>query len=315
MKGIYVTQVEIEALHGTGPLATCAYLWLRSWMDLRTGVVGESRPISLGMLRAYCETHVAKGQGVQIVQSSERNIRTALEGLVRVGLIHRLAGDCLVYRLAKAQLVPLVPGIPDANLTGDPDAKPDTVDNPRSAAHRLGSLRAGRPFRTPIPTSGRPPFPTHNRDQGTQPSRTSAATRNFTVGIAAADPRQEAFANLLRNEGVVVSPTHPAVMAWVEQGVTTSDLMAAVNLARQAREAEGSNQPLNVGFIQAKLKKVIGNAVQPRTPWWSSVAALEAQARKLNIPAARPGESMEDFKARIRAAQMACRQPDQVSCT
>jgi hypothetical protein len=49
--------IELETLHGAGPLAFEVYVMLRWWMDYRTGITGRRRPISLAMLITYCETH------------------------------------------------------------------------------------------------------------------------------------------------------------------------------------------------------------------------------------------------------------------
>jgi hypothetical protein len=307
LKGVYLTAAEIEAMHGTGPLSTCAYLWLRSWADIRTGAVGQTRPISLGMLRAYCETHVSKGAGVQLVQPSERNIRTALAGLERAGLLRRLSGDRLCYRLLLAQTLPHAHSKPDADLTGQTAAKPDGVDNspdawPGAASDSSISVNATRYS----PRAGRS-YLTHIRDQRIKPSPDPAASlamevQNVAPATAGRKGRHAAIAALFREQGVVVGPGHPVIADLAAINVSDADLLAAVELARQAREAEGTGQPLNPGFIRAKLRKAIEQKKPTTVAWWSSVPTMEAQARRLNIPGARPGESLDEFKARIWSA-------------
>lgn len=307
MKGVYLTAAEIEAMHGSGPLSAYAYLWLRYWADIRTGVVGQSRPISLGMLRAYCETHVPKGAGVQIVQPSERNIRTALAGLERAGLLRRLSADRLCYRLLLAQTLPHAHSKPDANLTGQSAAQPDGVDNspdasPGAVAGSLISMNATRYLQR----TGRS-YPSHSSDQRNKPSPDPAASlamggQNVAPVAAGRNGRHAAIAALFREQGVVVGPGHPVIADLAAINVSDADLLAAVELARQAREAEGTGQPLNPGFIRAKLRKAIEQKKPVTVAWWSSVPAMEAQARKLNIPGARPGESLDEFKARIWSA-------------
>ncbi len=304
MKGIYLTLQEIEATHGVGPLSSCAYLWLRYWVDIRTGVVGKSRPISLGMLRAYCETHVPKGRGIQIVQPSERNIRTALEVLERVGLIKRLPGDNLIFRLPLAQVLLLAPGKPDVNLTGYPDTMPGRVDNWAEAATGAGAPNVVQPNPARYPSRPRTAYPTHIRGRRDNPPSQPAAstTREERMLAAGRNERHEAIAALLHDQGVLVGSGHPVVAEWVAMNVSDTDLLAAVQLACQAREAEGTGQPLNPGFIRAKLRKVLGKEKPAAVAWWSSVPAMEARARELKIAGARPGESMEEFKARIVVA-------------
>ncbi len=310
MKGVYLTATEIEAMHGTGPLSAFAYLWLRYWADIRTGVVGQTRPISLGMLRAYCETHVPKGAGVQIVQPSERNIRTALAGLERAGLLRRLSGDRLIFRLVLAQTLPHAHSKPDADLTGQSAAQSDGVDNspdawPGTASGSSRSMHATRYS----PRAGRP-YPAHIEDQRNKPSPDSAASfamriQNVASVAAVQNDRHEAIAALFREQGVVVGPGHPVIADLAAINVSDADLLAAVDLARQAREAEGTGQPLNPGFIRANLRKAIEQKKPATVAWWSSVPAMEAQARKLNIPGARPGESLDEFKERIWSAHSA----------
>ncbi len=99
---IALTASEIDALHGVGPLAFTVYVLLRQWMDYGTGTVGRTRPVSLAMIRAYTETHTRKNKGMHIEQPSERGIRTALERLIGAGLLQRLSGDRLAFRLPSA---------------------------------------------------------------------------------------------------------------------------------------------------------------------------------------------------------------------
>jgi hypothetical protein len=115
------------------------------------------------------------------------------------------------------------------------------------------------------------------------------------------DDRQQAIAVLLNEYGVVAGPGHPVVREWTVNGVRDADLLTAISLAKKAREEAGSVQPLNLGFIRAKLNKVIGQEKQSGT-WWASIPTMEARAQELKIPGARPGESMDEFKARIWSA-------------
>ncbi|WP_139379429.1 hypothetical protein [Zoogloea sp. LCSB751] len=99
---IAMTDAELDALHGTGPLAFQTYILLRAWMDFSTGITGRRRAVSLGMLRTYCETHTPRGGGLQIEQPSEKAVRTALDRLIRVGLLRRLSGERLTFLLPLA---------------------------------------------------------------------------------------------------------------------------------------------------------------------------------------------------------------------
>lgn len=48
---VALTALELDTLHGAGPLAFQTYVLLRAWMDYRAGIVGHTRPVSLAMLR------------------------------------------------------------------------------------------------------------------------------------------------------------------------------------------------------------------------------------------------------------------------
>lgn len=129
MKGqvIAITAEEIDALHGVGPLSFQAYVLLRTWMDYGTGITGRSRPISLAMLRAYCETHTPRGAGVQITAPSEKEVRTALARLHRVGLLRRLPGDRLAFRLPLAAVACARPNQTGHGAGAERSTEPDTA--------------------------------------------------------------------------------------------------------------------------------------------------------------------------------------------
>ncbi len=99
---IALTDTEVDRLFGAGPLAVALYLVLRTAMDYLTGEVGRSTPISLAGLARACETHTPRGAGTQITQPTEKEIRNALDRLRRIGLLRRLPGDRLVFRLPLA---------------------------------------------------------------------------------------------------------------------------------------------------------------------------------------------------------------------
>lgn len=126
---IALTDAEIDALHGLGPLAFQAYILLRAWMDFSTGITGRRRPISLGMLRTYCETHTPRGGGLQIEQPTEKAVRTALDRLLRAALLRRLRGERLVFSLpmaliASARPAPTRHGDGSNQSTGPSTVKP-----------------------------------------------------------------------------------------------------------------------------------------------------------------------------------------------
>ena len=110
------------------------------------------------------------------------------------------------------------------------------------------------------------------------------------------------MAVLLRLEGVTATAMNPTLLGWAEKGIHDEQLRAAMVLARQRREAEGSLQPINVGFLNACLQSVLKPPKPKADAWWLSFGAMESKARELGIAGARPGEEAEAFKARITAA-------------
>lgn len=151
---IAITAEEIDALHGVGPLAFQAYVLLRAWMDYGSGITGRSRPVSLAMLRAYCETHTPRGAGVQITAPSEKEIRTALARLQRAGLLGRLPGERLAFRLPLATIACARPkqtghgaGIKSSTEPGTTKAAPIKAKRREPGADRAPS---GQPNRAHI---------------------------------------------------------------------------------------------------------------------------------------------------------------------
>ena len=114
--------------------------------------------------------------------------------------------------------------------------------------------------------------------------------------------RATSMAVLLRQEQIPAQALNPTLLGWAEQGIRDEQLRAAVVLARQRREAEGSQQPINVGYLNACLQSVLKPPKPKADAWWLSVGAMEAKARELGIAGARPGEEMDAFKARITDA-------------
>lgn len=309
MKGVFICAAELEALHGCPPLAGMAYLWLRSFVDLRSGIVGRTRPVSLSMLRAYTETHTPRGSGVQITQPSERGIRTALAALERAGLLRRLGDDrSLLFRLPRMETLALASGKPDANLTGEHGAEPGAVDNRANALPGAGFVRRCEPNPTENPQGVYRPNPTHIRGQSLKPSPPHTASthepglRAREAAAAVGDAELQTVATLLRGAGVRVVGNEPELAALA--GAPEADVLAAVELARQGRQAAGSTQPIGIRYVAALLERVRQRAgAAPTQAWWSSESAMLAKGAELGL-SPRPGENWGGFKGRIRDAAL-----------
>lgn len=162
--GILISSDEFERLHGCGPLATNVYLWLRSWMDFGTGEVGKApHPISLGKIRAHCERHIPRGSGVQVEQPTEKEVRVALDALVRAGLVERLTqARQLIFRLICAVT--------------------DLV-RPERTGHGAGTNRARRKAREPNAknTKNQSDEPAEQQERGTDEIPLSPQTGHTSV--------------------------------------------------------------------------------------------------------------------------------------
>ena len=125
MNGIYLTVEELEALSRCSGVAVKAYLRIRARMDLDTGLVGVKSGLSYQALREWTEEAVEKGAGEAVVQPTMRNIRTAVEQLVRRGLLHRAKTERLVFKCLLAVAGEVRPKRtrhePDRAKTDEPD--------------------------------------------------------------------------------------------------------------------------------------------------------------------------------------------------
>lgn len=91
--GIYINDDELRVMRTISPAARCAYIWLRTRMDWRTGLVGRVTSISRYALGEDQDYEVPKGRGVQLIRIADTTaaIKEAagrlLDVLERVGLI------------------------------------------------------------------------------------------------------------------------------------------------------------------------------------------------------------------------------------
>lgn len=301
MKGVFICAAELEALHGLGALSVSAYLHLRSWMDLRSGVVGLSRPITLAMVAAYTESHVTRGRGFEVVQPSQKEVRCALDRLVRADLLVRLAGDRLAFSMplaVKASMRPENAGRNEGTLRGAVENPANAFSSAGSAVVRASLQGAAFPERgARHQRVGETPTPPHTA------STPGPGLRAREVAAAAGGSAEgQAVADVLRGAGVRVLGHEPELVALAR--VPGADVLAAVELARQERQAVGSMQPIGLRYVAALLDRVQQQASKASTAaWWSSESAMLAKGAELGL-SPRPGEGWGEFKARIREAAL-----------
>lgn len=111
---------------------------------------------------------------------------------------------------------------------------------------------------------------------------------------------------VLRRHSIDATPFHPSVIALAEQGISLETLEACCAEARKAKP----NESLSVAYIVKKLEgwkaqaatvDVRGVQQKPKavSSWTLTLESMRAKARELKISDARPGESVDQFKARI----------------
>lgn len=115
MDGIYLTRAELEALENAEGVLVKGYLWLRSRMDLRTGLVGLMSGISYSAVAEHCEYEVRKGKGVQRFTLGSTPLavkecgRRVCERLEKLGLLVSKGGELLCFLCPLAKIASVRP--------------------------------------------------------------------------------------------------------------------------------------------------------------------------------------------------------------
>lgn len=87
-----------------------------------------------------------------------------------------------------------------------------------------------------------------------------------TASPPAADPihaRAVELAVLLRRQGAALQPSDPRVRSWAERGITDEEALLALQTAQRQRQAQGSRQPINAGYLDAILRAQAGSRALP----------------------------------------------------
>ncbi len=215
---IAITEAELDAMHGAGPLAVSVYLELRRMMNYHDGTVGKSTPISLHGLAHATEIHITRGKGFEIRQPSEKEIRTALDRLARAGLLRRMAGDRLAYRLPMALTARARPAHSGQGEGTDSSTQPGTADTAPALAVQAepGTPSEGttEPNRAHIdgqeiqkPGAARRPAVDKSEGATRRPQRSAAGpTRTATPRPACADGEDHRLLLIGRQRGIEPRP-------------------------------------------------------------------------------------------------------------
>lgn len=116
-----------------------------------------------------------------------------------------------------------------------------------------------------------------------------------------------------RGARVVATASDRRIVAWAQAGLTDSQFSEAYDMAMAQRESDRSNQPINVGFLDLFVAKILNPSDAPSSvsgvikAWHETASGIEAKGKELGIPppsAATGG--FPAFKARVfKAAGMA----------
>lgn len=278
MKGYYVTEQEDDALYGVSPLAFRIYHLLRSVMDLRTGIVGKVRRISYKMLSESCETHTPRGQGVQITSPTVKEIRVAMDALLRAGMLIR-EPEPFVFLLPLASTAKV-----QAFQTGQSEGTTAQPSNPHgySIYSQTGHENEGKQG-------------AHRCTVYCLSTESAAAVNSSPVDNSAGQIAAAFLAQLSKTLGYPIQHRHddPRLAEWVESGLTFEALEAAATAAKEARQRDNNPAPLNPGYIAAFLP-------DPNA-WQQSWRGIVSKGQSLGLTQ-QPGEQAQVFRARVLAA-------------
>lgn len=179
--GIYLTDAELEVLDRAEGCLVKSYVFLRTRMDRRTGLVGSVTGISHQAVAEHSEYEIKKGAGVQVVRlaptpkQAKEAARRICERLVGLGLLVSVGGPVLCFLCALADYGQVRP-----NQTGRERATPLSTE-------RATPYEAGRPVNTGLPgvlraeqatppEGAKVPNGPHIRDQGVYTPQSSSTT-------------------------------------------------------------------------------------------------------------------------------------------
>lgn len=320
MDGLYLTMEEFNGLQGCSNLAFRLYVVLRRWMDLRTATVGRhGKCISYQGLREECEAAIPRGAGHQLVKPTLKEVRLALDGLERCGMISRLGGELLAFLLKKARVVSV-----RSNQTGQSAGRVDESENACAAmvSERTGQGKQAKPG-------------IHQRSEVNNLSVVNAAA---ALSVDNFDPAPEKvllplhvqMASWLgerekrRGKVLRVRQDDATVLGWVEAGATLEMLSVAYADAVADRELQNNPHPLNVAFLGIFMGRLLagGSRASRRgqrapQPWFFDNQAFGARAAELGMPMGPEdsrGRAWQAWRKRVLLAAGVARDEFVVAC-
>lgn len=316
-KAIAFSAGEWDLLAGLPFMQRCLYLVLRWYMDRNTGRVGEARGISLQGLAEELYVEPVRGRHAADCGSpSKKAIRSALDALERARLIQSCGnGEVLVFFLPAARRFSARPK-DDGHMRGTDEGHDERKAKSRAVAGssthegrdeghtqsadegHTSRERVNHPSKQTMSTATRPV----DKKLSTEPALLLPLLPEMVAGWLRWKERQ-------RGCRAKIVSSAPQIAAWVAQGVLPEQLAEAYALAVDQRELAGSEAPINVGFVDVFLVKVLAAGVVSRKatgpiiePWKYSFEGLNERAGQLGIDRWNGADDFEVFQARVLAA-------------
>ncbi|TJZ66824.1 hypothetical protein [Chitiniphilus eburneus] len=116
----------------------------------------------------------------------------------------------------------------------------------------------------------------NHKEQQPEPAAGPSSSGTLNTGAATSHTPPEVLRMVrhLRERGAVVVPANPELHAWVRGGLTDAEISQAMDAAENARQAQGSQQPITAAYLDAILR----NTVLPQARGTTQPASGKAPA-------------------------------------
>lgn len=172
-----------------------------------------------------------------------------------------------------------------------------------------------------------PPLPREREREESKPSFSEQTTSTTNTVSSPADVSPSSPSPIFQDRGktlaarlakleasrvgkpVRFSDKHPAVQAWVDAGITDPQLREAYEIAVSERIETGDPAPINAGFLDVFVAKVLNPSDAPssvvgvKKAWHETASGIEAKGRELGIHPPLPETGgFPVFRERVLAA-------------